>query len=102
MNVKKDTSSLTRSYFADVWNEAHPPDDLSPQILFKPFLQSLGLHVESVRPSAMMKNFGGHLLLQGHLDVLKVLQHCPPPSTLLLPTPPHPVPKLWPSTADTN
>ena len=43
------------------------------QILFKPFLQSLGLHVESVRPSAMMKNFGGHLLLQGHLDILKVL-----------------------------
>ncbi|XP_076446239.1 bridge-like lipid transfer protein family member 1 isoform X6 [Babylonia areolata] len=42
------------------------------QILFKPFLQSLGLHVESVRPSAMMKNFGGHLLLQGHLDTLKI------------------------------
>ncbi|ESO89448.1 hypothetical protein LOTGIDRAFT_234295 [Lottia gigantea] len=42
------------------------------QMLFKPLLQSLGLHVEGVRPSAMMKKFGGHLLLQGHLDVLKV------------------------------
>ncbi|XP_050415172.1 bridge-like lipid transfer protein family member 1 [Patella vulgata] len=42
------------------------------QMLFKPLLQSLGLHVEGVRPSAMMKKFGGHLLLQGHLEILKV------------------------------
>ncbi|GFO25616.1 fragile site-associated protein, partial [Plakobranchus ocellatus] len=43
------------------------------QILFKPVLQSLGLHVESVRPSAMMKKFGGHLLLQGHFTTFKIL-----------------------------
>ena len=43
------------------------------QILFKPVLQSLGLHVESVRPSAMMKKFGGHLLLQGHITTFKIL-----------------------------
>ncbi|XP_035828649.1 transmembrane protein KIAA1109 homolog isoform X2 [Aplysia californica] len=43
------------------------------QILFKPVLQSLGLHVESVRPSAMMKKFGGHLLLQGHFNTFKIL-----------------------------
>ncbi|XP_059164299.1 bridge-like lipid transfer protein family member 1 [Physella acuta] len=43
------------------------------QVLFKPVLQSLGLHVESVRPSAMMKKFGGHLLLQGHISVFKIL-----------------------------
>ncbi|BFZ14882.1 hypothetical protein BsWGS_17921 [Bradybaena similaris] len=43
------------------------------QVLFKPFLQSLGLHVESVRPSAMMKKFGGHLLLQGHVSMFKIL-----------------------------
>ncbi|GFS00731.1 hypothetical protein ElyMa_001078900 [Elysia marginata] len=43
------------------------------QILFKPVLQSLGLHVESVRPSTMMKKFGGHLLLQGHITTFKIL-----------------------------
>ncbi|XP_055893241.1 bridge-like lipid transfer protein family member 1 isoform X2 [Biomphalaria glabrata] len=43
------------------------------QILFKPILQSLGLHVESVRPSAMMKKFGGHLLLQCHINLFKIL-----------------------------
>ena len=42
------------------------------QNLFKPFLQSTGLHVESVRPTAMMKNFGGNLSLQGRLDILKI------------------------------
>lgn len=36
-------------------------------------MQSLGLHVESVRPSAMMKKFGGHLLLQGHINMFKIL-----------------------------
>lgn len=40
--------------------------------LFKPFLQSIGLHVENVRPTAMLKNFGGNLSLQGKLDVLKI------------------------------
>ncbi|KAH9519850.1 hypothetical protein Btru_071066, partial [Bulinus truncatus] len=43
------------------------------QVLFKPILQSLGLHVESIRPSAMMKKFGGHLLLQCHISVFKIL-----------------------------
>ncbi|CAL1545950.1 unnamed protein product, partial [Lymnaea stagnalis] len=43
------------------------------QVLFKPILQSLGLHVESVRPSAMMKKFGGHLLLQCHFSLFKIL-----------------------------
>lgn len=42
------------------------------QSLFKPFLQSIGLHVEGVRPSAMMKKFGGSLSLQGKLDFLKI------------------------------
>ncbi|XP_071088521.1 bridge-like lipid transfer protein family member 1 [Haliotis cracherodii] len=42
------------------------------QLLFRPLLQSLGLHVEGVRPSAMMKKFGGHLLLQANLDILKI------------------------------
>ena len=42
------------------------------QVLFKPLLQSLSLHVEGVRPSAVMKKFGGHLLLQVHLDQLKI------------------------------
>ena len=42
------------------------------QNLFKPFLQSIGLHVESVRPTAMMKKFGGNLSLQGRLDILKI------------------------------
>ena len=42
------------------------------QNLFKPFLMSIGLHVESVRPTAMMKKFGGNLSLQGRLDVLKI------------------------------
>ncbi|XP_052791422.1 bridge-like lipid transfer protein family member 1 isoform X3 [Mya arenaria] len=42
------------------------------QNLFKPFLQSIGLHVENVRPTAMLKNFGGNLSLQGQLDVLKI------------------------------
>ncbi|XP_053399583.1 bridge-like lipid transfer protein family member 1 isoform X2 [Mercenaria mercenaria] len=40
--------------------------------LFKPFLQSIGLHVENVRPTAMLKNFGGNLSLQGRLEVLKI------------------------------
>ncbi|KAL5011394.1 hypothetical protein ScPMuIL_009945, partial [Solemya velum] len=42
------------------------------QSLFKPFLQSIGLHVESVRPSAMMKKFGGSLSLQSKLDIFKI------------------------------
>ncbi|KAL3880212.1 hypothetical protein ACJMK2_032469 [Sinanodonta woodiana] len=42
------------------------------QNLFKPFLQSIGLHVESVRPTAIMKKFGGNLSLQGKLDILKI------------------------------
>lgn len=42
------------------------------QNLFKPFLLSIGLHVENVRPTAMLKNFGGHLSLQGNLNVLKI------------------------------
>lgn len=42
------------------------------QNLFKPFLQSIGLHVENVRPTAMLKNFGGNLSLQGKLEVLKI------------------------------
>ena len=42
------------------------------QSLFKPFLQSIGLHVEGVRPSAMMKKFGGNLSLQGKFDYLKI------------------------------
>ncbi|XP_041357043.1 transmembrane protein KIAA1109-like isoform X2 [Gigantopelta aegis] len=42
------------------------------QVLFKPLLQSLGLHVEGVRPSAVMRKFGGHLFLQIHLDQLKI------------------------------
>ena len=42
------------------------------QNLFKPFLQSIGLHVENVRPTAMLKNFGGNLSLQGKLDELKI------------------------------
>lgn len=42
------------------------------QNLFKPFLQSIGLHVENVRPTAMLKNFGGNLSLQGKLGVLKI------------------------------
>jgi len=42
------------------------------QNLFKPFLQSIGLHVENVRPTAMLKNFGGNLSLQGQFDVLKI------------------------------
>jgi hypothetical protein len=32
----------------------------------------MGLHVEGVRPSAMMKKFGGSLSLQGRLEFLKV------------------------------
>ena len=40
--------------------------------LFKPFLQSIGLHVENVRPTAMLKNFGGNLSLQGKLEVVKI------------------------------
>lgn len=40
--------------------------------LFKPFLQSIGLHVENVRPTAMLKNFGGNLSLQGKLEILKI------------------------------
>ncbi|XP_056013431.1 bridge-like lipid transfer protein family member 1 isoform X4 [Ostrea edulis] len=42
------------------------------QSLFKPFLQSVGLHVEGVRPSAMMKKFGGVLSLEGKLKYLKI------------------------------
>ena len=42
------------------------------QNLFKPFLQSIGLHVENVRPTAMLKNFGGNLSLQGKLNILKI------------------------------
>ena len=42
------------------------------QSLFKPFLQSIGLHVEAVRPTAMMKKFGGSLSLQGKLQFLKI------------------------------
>ncbi|XP_076117611.1 bridge-like lipid transfer protein family member 1 isoform X3 [Mytilus galloprovincialis] len=40
--------------------------------LFKPFLQSIGLHVEGVRPTAMMKKFGGSLSLQGQLETIKI------------------------------
>ncbi|XP_065930911.1 bridge-like lipid transfer protein family member 1 isoform X5 [Magallana gigas] len=42
------------------------------QSLFRPFLQSVGLHVEGVRPSAMMKKFGGALSLEGKLKFLKI------------------------------
>lgn len=42
------------------------------QSLFKPFLQSVGLHVEGVRPTAMMKKFGGALSLEGKLEFLKI------------------------------
>lgn len=42
------------------------------RILFKPFLQSIGLHVEGVRPTAMMKKFGGSLSLQGQLEVIRI------------------------------
>lgn len=42
------------------------------QNLFKPFLQCIGLHVENVRPTAMLKKFGGNLSLQGKLDILKI------------------------------
>ncbi|XP_062586140.1 bridge-like lipid transfer protein family member 1 isoform X2 [Saccostrea cucullata] len=42
------------------------------QSFFKPFLQSVGLHVEGVRPSAMMKKFGGVLSLEGKLKYLKI------------------------------
>ncbi|XP_036364401.1 transmembrane protein KIAA1109 homolog isoform X4 [Octopus sinensis] len=42
------------------------------QMLFKPFLESIGLHVEGVRTSALMKKFGGHLSLQGRLNTMKI------------------------------
>jgi hypothetical protein len=35
------------------------------QNLFKPFLLSIGPHFEIVRPTAMLKQFGGNLYLQG-------------------------------------
>ncbi|KAH3829887.1 hypothetical protein DPMN_103118, partial [Dreissena polymorpha] len=60
INVANTTLGTTIMQLADAQN------------LFKPFLQSIGLHVENVRPTAMLKNFGGNLSLQGRLDVLKI------------------------------
>ncbi|XP_074650444.1 bridge-like lipid transfer protein family member 1 [Tubulanus polymorphus] len=42
------------------------------QVLFKPLLESIGLHIKGIKSSPLMKNFGGHLSLQGILHSLKI------------------------------
>ncbi|CAH1776489.1 unnamed protein product [Owenia fusiformis] len=42
------------------------------QVLFKPLLQSLGLQIEGIRTSPLMKKFGGNISLTGFLISLKI------------------------------
>ncbi|KAK3100226.1 hypothetical protein FSP39_016558 [Pinctada imbricata] len=92
MSLEEDSQSLRRqdsllATFGSGWSQDDSRLDLTErqlamatsivqladaQSLFKPFLQSIGLHVEAVRPTAMMKKFGGSLSLQGKLEFLKI------------------------------
>ncbi|XP_064637366.1 bridge-like lipid transfer protein family member 1 isoform X3 [Lineus longissimus] len=42
------------------------------QVLFRPLLESIGLHIRGVKSSSLMKKFGGHLSLQGCLHSLRI------------------------------
>ena len=53
----------------------HPPvmsHVSSCQVLFKPLLTTLGLHIDAVKRSALMKKFGGNVSIKGALNALRV------------------------------
>lgn len=42
------------------------------QVLFKPLLTTLGLHIDAVKRSALMKKFGGNVSIKGALNALRI------------------------------
>ena len=45
---------------------------LYAQVLFKALLTTLGLHIDAVKRSALMKKFGGNVSIKGALNALRI------------------------------
>ena len=69
-------SSLLRVFavyvcFRDEWLQ-HKAIYFYFQVLFKPLLKAIGLQMEAVKMSAMMKKFGGNISVRSHLQTLRI------------------------------